>query len=155
LRLGPEPHREIPLFAGLRQFQAKIVVLMGHLARATRGAYITRRGEMQAELYVLLSGRAEVRLPDARVVNTVGRGAVVGEMGLVRQRPRSADVVVIEDAEYLVLDGGFLRRLRRRYPRIAATVFLNLSRILSDKLESTSDQLAHNGHGSHVVSAAS
>jgi hypothetical protein len=35
-----------------------------------------------------------------------------------------------------------LQRLRRRYPRVAATVFYNLTRILSDRLESTTDALA-------------
>ena len=142
LRLGPEPHKQIPLFAGLRPFQAKIVVLMGHLASATPGTFLTRRGEMKAELYVLLSGRADVcRGEDGAVIRSLGRGDVIGEMGLVRQRPRTADVIIGEATEYLVLDGRFLRRLRRQYPRIAASVFLNLTRILSDRLETTTDEL--------------
>jgi predicted RND superfamily exporter protein len=141
LKLGPEPHKQIPLFEGLRPFQAKVVVLMGRLESAARGTRITRRGEMKAELYVLLSGRAEVhRGDDERVIRHIGRGDVVGEMGLVRQRPRSADVVAAEDVEYLVLDGRFLQRLRRQYPRIASTVFLNLTRILSDRLQRMTEQ---------------
>jgi predicted RND superfamily exporter protein/CRP-like cAMP-binding protein len=142
LRLGPEPHKQIELFSGLRPFQAKIVVLMAHLASAPRGTFLTKRGEMKAELYVLLNGRADVcRGDDGSVIRSLGRGDVIGEMGLVRKRPRSADVIVAESTEYLVLDERFLRRLRRQYPRIAATVFLNLTRILSDRLEITTDQL--------------
>lgn len=142
VKLGPQPHREIPLFAGLRPFQAKIVVLMGRLAAAPPGAFVTRRGELKPELYVLLSGRVEVRRGDSeRVIRSFGRGDVIGEMGLVRERPRTADVVVAAPTEYLVLDRGFLERLQRRYPRIAAKVFLNLTRILSDRVESTTDQL--------------
>ncbi|MCK6557252.1 MMPL family transporter [Candidatus Binatia bacterium] len=144
LKLGREPQKEIPLFAGLRPFQAKVVVLMGRLESAARGESIARRGELRAELYVLLSGQAEVcrEGADRRVLRTLARGDVVGEMGLVRERPRSADVVVVADAEYLVLDKRFLYRLRRQYPRIASTVFLNLTRILSDRLETTTDALA-------------
>ena len=63
-------------------------------------------------------------------------------MGLVRAQARSADVVALDDTEYLVVDERFLRRLRRRYPRIAATVFFNLTRILSDRLEHTTEHLA-------------
>ncbi len=74
--------------------------------------------------------------------DVINLSVVIGEMGLVRERPRSADVVVAENAEYLVLDRRFLQRLRHRYPRIAATVFLNLTRVLSDRLESTTDALA-------------
>ena len=146
LRLGPRPHEEIPLFAGLRPFQAKLVVLMGRLATAPPGHFIARRGEMKPELYVLLNGRAEVRPPAGEpVIRVLGRGDVIGEMGLVRERQRSADVVVAETAEYLVLDAVFLRRIRRRYPRVAATVFLNLARILSDRLETATNRLTGDG----------
>ena len=146
LKLGPEPEKQIPLFAGLRPLQAKIVVLMGRLAAADPGELITRRGELKSELYVLLSGHAEVRhSPGEPVIRTVGRGDVIGEMALVRDRPRSADVIVAQPTEYLVLDRGFLDRLQRRHPRIAAKVFLNLSRILSDRLEDTTEQLARAG----------
>ncbi|HEY8513943.1 MAG TPA: MMPL family transporter [Candidatus Binatia bacterium] len=142
VKLGPRPHREIPLFTGLRSLQARIVVLMGRLRSAQPGEFITRRGEMKRELYVLLSGRVGVRREDGHVaLRTLGRGDVLGEMGLVRERPRSADVVALEPTEYLVLDQDFLTRIERRHPRIAARVFLNLTRILSDRLESTTDQL--------------
>jgi predicted RND superfamily exporter protein len=142
LKLGPDPHKQIPLFAGLTSFQAKIVVLMGHLESATRGAFIARLGDVRPELYVLLNGQADVRRGDAgQVIRTLVRGDVVGEMGLVRHRARSADVVATEDTDYLVLDQRFLQRLRRQYPRTAATVFLNMTRILSDRLESTTDAL--------------
>ena len=143
LKLGPEPEKQIPLFAGLRPFQAKIVVLMGRLAAAAPGDHITRRGERKSELYVLLSGHTEVRHGAGEpVIRRLGRGDVIGEMGLVRDRPRSADVVVAQRTEYLVLDRGFLDRLQRRHPRIAAKLFLNLTRILSDRLEDTTEQLA-------------
>lgn len=142
LKLGPEPHKQIPLFAGLRPFQAKLVVLMGHLEAVKRGAYITRRGEVKPELYVLLNGRAEVQREGGLVIRTMGRGDVIGEMGLLRHRERSADVIASEDMDYLALDERFLQRIRRRYPRIAAKLFLNLSKILSDRLESTTDALA-------------
>lgn len=142
MRLGSVPQAEIPLFAGLRPFQAKLVVLMGQLATVPPGTCITRRGEMKRELYVLLRGRAAVRAHDGEpVIRYLGRGDVIGEMGLVRDRPRSASVTAVEPTEYLVLDAEFLRRIRRRYPSIAASLFLNLARILSDRLENTTEQL--------------
>ena len=140
LKLGPEPHKQVPLFAGLRPFQARIAVLMGYLESAAPGTFVARQGELKPELYVLLKGRVEVRVGgNSQVIRTLGRGDVVGEMGLVREQPRSADVVATENAEYLVLDRRFLRRLPRRYPRIASRVFLNLTRILSDRIERTTD----------------
>ena len=66
---------------------------------------------------------------------------MIGEMGLVRQRPRSADVGDRGRSSTWCSTSGFLQRLQRRYPRIAAKVFLNLTRMLSDRLENTTDQL--------------
>jgi uncharacterized protein len=141
VKLGPQPQREIPLFAGLRPLQARIVVLMGRLSVAPTGTYLARKGELRTELYVLLNGKVGVLGDGGRHIRDYGRGEVIGEMGLVRERPRSVDVVVIEQSEYVVLDREFLDRLQRRHPRIAAKVFLNLTRILSDRLEQTTDDL--------------
>lgn len=138
VKLGPEPHKEIPLFENLRPMQARIVVLMAHLEEAAPGTHITRKGELKEELYVLLSGQAETFVDRTRgSIRDMTRGDVIGEMGLVRKMPRSADVVVSEPAEYLVLDGDFIDRIQRRYPRIASKVFLNLTKILSDRLETS------------------
>jgi len=57
----------------------------------------------------------------------------------VRHNERSADVVAASDVELLAVDERFLERIQRRYPRIASKVFLNLTRILSDRLQSTTD----------------
>lgn len=141
LKLGPAPHEQIPLFRGLRDLQAKLVALMAQIVDVPAGTAITRAGETKAEMYVLLSGEAHVRV-DGHSVRTLQRGDVVGEMGLVRRQPRSADVVAATDLEYLVLDEVFLRRIRGRYPRIGNTILFNLTRILSDRLESTTGQLA-------------
>jgi CRP-like cAMP-binding protein len=62
-------------------------------------------------------------------------------MGLVRHVERTADVVAASDVEVLAVDQHFLDRVQRRYPRIASKVFLNLSKILSDKLERSNKRI--------------
>jgi len=69
------------------------------------------------------------------------RGAVFGEMGFVRRSERTADVVATSDVEVLAVDQRFLERVQRRYPRIASKVFLNLTRLLSNSLERTTQQV--------------
>ena len=49
-------------------------------------------------------------------------------------------VVAASDVELLAVDERFLERIQRRYPRIASKVFLNLTRILSDRLQSMTDK---------------
>jgi CRP-like cAMP-binding protein len=97
-----------------------------------------RQGEPAAHMYLVIRGRAEAVATVAgqrKVLGEIARGGVIGELGLLRQRPRTADVVALEDMELLVVDERFLRVLRRRYPRIASTVLFNLTRIVGDRYE--------------------
>ncbi len=137
-RLGPAPHKSISLFNGLGRLAVRLIVLLGNLRSFDAGSCIVRRGEPGNEMYLMLEGSAEVRIPgkrEARSLASLMRGDVFGEMGLLRATVRTADVVALSDVEVLVIDEDFLRRLRQRYPRFASRFFLNIARILSDRLE--------------------
>ncbi|MGH7856936.1 MAG: MMPL family transporter, partial [Candidatus Binatia bacterium] len=143
VKLGRDPGRTIPLFAGLRPAQARIVVLMGEIKRYAPGDTIVRRGELGNEMYVILQGTVDVFAgagAERRRIAEQRRGEVFGEMGLVRHIERSADVVAADAVEVLAVDERFLQRVQMRYPRIASKVFLNLTRILSDRLQRMTDQ---------------
>jgi len=143
VKLGDDPAATIPLFADLRPAQARIVVLMGDLRHFAPGETIVRRGEIGEEMYVMIGGRTEVFVGDGagrQRINELKRGDVFGEMGLVRHAERTADVVAAGDVDVLALDEHFLRRIKNRYPRIASQVFLNLTRLLSDHLQRTTER---------------
>ncbi len=139
LTLGEDPHRTIPLFEGLRPSQAKIVTLMGELKTFPRGQPIIQEGEIGNEMYVLIKGTADVFINRAvqrrTLVRTLRRGDVFGEMGLIRHHKRTADVIANEDVEVIAVNERFLDRMQRRYPRIGAKIFLNVAKILSDRLQ--------------------
>jgi hypothetical protein len=144
LKLGKDPHKTIGIFANLRPSQAKIVALMGELRSFPRGQAIVRQGEMGNEMFVIVNGRAEARVNSAgqnRRVAEFGRGDVFGEMGLIRHHERTTDVIATEDTEVMAMDERFLSRVQRRYPRIATKIFLNLAKILSDRLQTETQRV--------------
>jgi uncharacterized protein len=144
VRLGEDPTRTIPLFAGLRPSQARVVVLMGQVKKFRAREMVVHTGDPAEEMYVILDGRAEVWAGHGsgrRKLTELERGEVFGEMGFVRRSRRAADVVAATDVELLTVNQRFLDRVQRRYPRIASKVFLNLTRILSDSLERTTQQV--------------
>src|SRR5262249_28825967 len=144
VKLGEDPVRTIPLFAGLRSSQARVVVLMGEVKKYRARETIVRTGDPAEEMYVILDGRAEVWAGHGAgrgKLTELERGEVFGEMGFVRASERTADVVAATDVEVLAVDQRFLDRVQRRYPRIASKVFLNLTRILSNTLERTTQQV--------------
>src|SRR5881397_191361 len=55
VQLGDDPAATIPLFAGLRPAQARIVVLMGEMRHFAAGDAIVRRGEIGDEMYVIIA----------------------------------------------------------------------------------------------------
>ena len=139
VKLGKDPHKTIGIFTDLRPSQAKIAALMGELKFFPRGHAIIRSGEVSDEMFVMISGRAEVRVNSAgqpRSVWELRRGDLFGVTSLVRSEERVSDVVALEDVEVLAMDERFRRRIWR-YPRTAARIFFNISSYLLDRLQYT------------------
>jgi len=145
LRLGEDPHKTIGLFEGLRPSQAKMVTLMGELRTFPRGQPIIRQGEVGNEMYVLIKGTADVFINSSsaqpQYVRKLKRGDVFGEMGLIRHHERTADVIAAEDVEVIAVNERFLSHMQQRYPRIGAKIFLNIAKILSDRLQDQSQRV--------------
>jgi len=141
-RLGPRPNQTIPLFHDLGRLAVRLVVLMGTMRTFASEQRIMQRGEPGREMYLVLTGKADVLAADGHgVLASLERGDVVGEMALLRSRKRTADVIARGEVEVLVIDEDFLRRLRNRYPRVASRFFVNIARILSDRLEQANRRL--------------
>lgn len=136
LDLGDRPERAIPLFRGMSRAQARIVALMTQIVEAKAGQRLIEMGRKEDGMYVVIDGRLASSLPsEGRSVplNMHGRGDVLGEVGLLRGE-RTANVDCETDARLLRIDQAHLERLRRRYPRIAAHLYRNLSDVLAARL---------------------
>ncbi|MBI4240578.1 MAG: cyclic nucleotide-binding domain-containing protein, partial [Candidatus Rokubacteria bacterium] len=136
-----------PIFRNFWLWEAKKVAVMGKLYEFKRSDTIVRKGDVGNEMYLLVTGKAAVtdRGPDgkAKTIKTLEPGEVFGEMALVEQTVRAADVVALDDVEVLGISGDALERLRKRFPYTAAKLFLNLSRIISGRLRETTERLTH------------
>ena len=114
---------------------------MGEFRTFAKGEHIIRQGDMGTEMFVLINGAADAWLnidEQSKLLRTMGRGDVIGEMALIRQNQRTADVIAVDDVEAIAVDQRFLSRMQKRYPRIGARIFLNIAKMLSDRLEETS-----------------
>lgn len=70
--------------------------------RLPKGARIFREGDAPDSVYFISSGQVAVQRGDGdglRVLAVRGAGSCVGEMGVVRNTPRSADVVACTDVK--------------------------------------------------------
>lgn len=107
----------------------------GTVIDCRKGDVIIPAGTVGKEVYVVLDGVVEVRLPGmAAPVAVLDTGQVFGEIAFITDATRSADVVALTDSRLLVLTQAYLRKLMKASPELAAKLLLNLSRVLAERV---------------------
>jgi CRP-like cAMP-binding protein len=100
----------------------------------TAGDQIVRRGRRSNGIYVLLKGKALVKLPAAGAPMAVGPGEICGEISFIDGLPATADVVATEAVEAYFLDAATLQTLFELFPHMGSRFYQSLASILSRRL---------------------
>ena len=108
------PERELTLLRGVPMLHVLPLTVLEQLAsdlkpmRYAAGDVVIEQGAVGDRFYVIGSGEVEVEADD-RVVRRMGPGESFGEVALLRDVPRTADVVALSDLElYAVGRDAFL-----------------------------------------------
>ncbi len=92
----------LPLFAGLDADTLAELHEHAEQVEVHAGSYLFHAGDDSHSLYVVRNGRLQV-LDNDVVVAELGRGQVVGELGLLIDAPRSASVRAVRDSSLIRL----------------------------------------------------
>ena len=120
--------RRMPVFAGYGEHEMATVDAAARERYVAPGEDLTTEGDTGREVFVIVSGVADVRR-GGEVRARVGAGEVVGEMAVLEATNRSATVTAITPLHVLVLDGARFDSLLRD-DSIARRVAATLSRRL-------------------------
>ena len=109
----PDRFAGTPAFAHALLLLAEAARTMGHIRDHVQvrwyppGSYVVEQGEAAAELFLILSGEAEMwhegNAGRRERLGRLGAGEFFGELGIARRRPRSRDVVAAASLTCLVL----------------------------------------------------
>jgi voltage-gated potassium channel len=110
----------VPLFSGLTANEIADIMRLLRSRQVEAGAMIVRRGEPGHSMYFIAGGEVEIELPHDRV--RLGVGHFFGEVAVLRQARRSANVTALTRTSLLVLDAQDLHVLMERNPRIAERI---------------------------------
>ena len=141
LRLGDIPNLRIPLFDRLSKWQIKRLLAAGRLQKYDAGTEIFHEGDLGDTMYAIIAGGVDVLKGEGNKVTSLGVGEIFGEMGIVRHKERTATVKTNQPTELLHVNDATLRRIQKRFPRIAAKFYNNLTKILCERLDNTTKKL--------------
>jgi len=124
----------IPLFSGLDKKDRERIAGAGREVTFEKGKTILREGEPGLALLLILEGKVEVR-KKGKLLSTLGNGGFFGEMTVIDDKPRSADVVAVAPTTCFGLTSWAFAGLVRTYPEIALAVMKELVRRLREVQE--------------------
>ena len=116
----------VPFFAALGPAAIADVTHMLRTMDLPARTMIIRKGQVGDCMYFIAAGEVEVDLPGKKV--RLGDGAFFGEMALLGNNLRSANITTTEVSKLLVLDLVDFRLLMARHPELAATIDLEAKR---------------------------
>jgi CPA1 family monovalent cation:H+ antiporter len=108
------------LLSGLNAAERKALAHRFRPRLLVPGEIVIRKGDRGTEMFLISSGAVEVVLPDKRA--RLGSGEFFGEMALLEDRPRQADVVALAYCRVLVLSAAEFRRFQLEFPDAKAEI---------------------------------
>jgi HEAT repeat protein/ATP/ADP translocase len=128
--------RRVPLFAELEPEDLQRIATTCNERTYQVGTTLMREGEIGTELLVLLEGSVRVVRdePDGsqRFIRTYQAGDHIGELAVLRERPRAASVIAESDVvRALVIDGANLKAILRERPEAAMAMLATLAERIS------------------------
>jgi CPA1 family monovalent cation:H+ antiporter len=121
--------RQFPLFETLGPADLEKISLLLRPRFAVPGERLIRRGERGNEMYFISSGALEVSVGKNKV--RLGRGEFVGELALLDDDRRRADVTALGYCQLLVLGGDDFQSLLAMDPAIREAI----NRVAADRLQ--------------------
>jgi CRP-like cAMP-binding protein len=110
--------RELHVFDGLSRKQRRLLASRADELEVSPGKKLCSTGETAHQFFVIEDGTAKV-VRDGQYLDELGPGDFFGEMGLLDNAPRNADVVAQTPLRLMVLSGRALRDLEREAPGFA------------------------------------
>ena len=128
---------DVPFFAALDETTRLELAGQLEAVHVAAGEVIFRQGDAGQGLFLVVSGRLRVSVAGdipgdgpERMLYDLGRGAIVGEMALLTDRPRAATVSAVRDSDLLQLRVSSFTSLLERSPALVT----GMIRLLVDRV---------------------
>jgi CRP/FNR family cyclic AMP-dependent transcriptional regulator len=108
--MDPNRLTAIQIFSQLSPEEAKRLAAFATETSAAEGQMLMKEGDYSVELIAIEEGEANV-IKDGKKIATVKEGDLIGEMGLLERKPRTADVIAASPMRLIKLTHWEVRRM--------------------------------------------
>lgn len=129
-----------PIFYELYDEEIMRIVGMCRVLSLEPGDFVFRTGDTGNEIFLILQGSASVIKGEIEVAK-LRKGDLFGEMVLLKENIRKADIKANSFTDVLVMDYDDIFGLYERDNKIFSILMLNLSRMLATRLNGAGDQI--------------
>jgi CRP/FNR family cyclic AMP-dependent transcriptional regulator len=110
MSMDPARLTAIPLFSQLSEAEAKRLAAFASETSIAEGQMLMKQGDYSTELIAIEDGSADI-VQDGKKIASVGKGDLIGEMGLLSREPRNADVIATSPMMVIKLTHWEIRRM--------------------------------------------
>ena len=129
-----------PLFFELFDEEIDEIIQECNVLSIEAGESIIKEGDEGDEIFLILNGGADVMKGDICLAH-LKKGDLFGEMILLDERTRSADIVSNTYTDVLILSYDVIFGYFQKKPKIFSILILNLCRLLAKRLKGSGEEI--------------
>jgi CRP/FNR family cyclic AMP-dependent transcriptional regulator len=129
-----------PLFFELFDEEIDEIIQECNVLSLEAGEPIVQEGDEGDEIFLILNGGADVMKGDICLAH-LKKGDLFGEMVLLDERTRSADIISNTYTDVLILSYDVIFGYFQKKPKIFSILILNLCRLLAKRLKGSGEEI--------------
>ena len=118
---------------------------------------VVNKGDHGDALFMVLEGEVRARVMKGEretTLSTMGVGECFGELAIVDQGPRSADVIANQPSVLIKVSEGALKKMFAEAPALAAPFMFALTRVIAQRVRALTKRYEDSIHFSRTAGAA-
>ncbi|HOJ71401.1 MAG TPA: Crp/Fnr family transcriptional regulator [Syntrophorhabdaceae bacterium] len=123
--------RNVSLFNILEDEDIKLISRIATTKTIPKGFVVFQEGEKGDALYIILKGKVKVSLYDDEgreyILDIIGKDGFFGELSILDDLPRSANIVTTEDCEFIILKRHDFIKLLMENPAITVNILKTMA----------------------------
>lgn len=132
--------KSCPLFYELYDQEIMKIVEKCRVLSLTKGDFVFKTGETGNQIFLILNGSTEVKSGDVTIAR-LKKGDLFGEMVLLKEPLRNADIYVDSYTDILVIEYEDIFGLYEVNNKVFSLLMLNLSRMLATRLKGAGNRI--------------